>query len=117
MPYGAEVTFSCKIQNGSNPHWAINHSSLTFDGVVEAYRKKGFLIEEQVDGDITTLSLTVNATGDRNGTEVYCSSRNTHTDSAFLFIISGKLVLFVGPCCLFVYAIYRSIVVCSISIT
>ena len=96
VPYGAEVTFICMIQNGSNPHWTINHRSLAFDDIVEDYQQKGFHIEEQVDGITTTLTLTVNATGDKNGTEFYCSSRNTHTDSAFLFIISGKLILFVS---------------------
>ena len=98
MPLGAEVTFICKIHNGSNPHWTIDHRSLAYDDIVEEYRQKGFHIEEQVDGNTTTLTLTVNATGDKNGTEFYCSSRDTHTDSAFLFIISGKLVLFLSLC-------------------
>lgn len=89
MPYGVEIVFTCKISDGLNPHWAIGNKSLAFNDTEAAYRQRGFHIEKQPDGNVTTLTLTVNATGDKNGTEVYCSSRNTHSHSAFLFIVSG----------------------------
>ena len=92
VPVGVDVTFSCEIGNGLNPHWNINNQALAFRDSVESISRQGFFISRQDKPDHhTTLILRVNATEERmNGTEIFCSSLRTHSNTAVLLTISGN---------------------------
>ena len=91
MPVGVDVTFSCEISDGVNPHWVINNNAFAFSNSVERASRQGFLINKQNKPDRhTTLTLRVNATEEKNGTEIFCSSSITHSNTAVLLTISGK---------------------------
>lgn len=92
---GAEVLFICKIDYAVEAHWVINRTH----HMLEPHQRKqfaaqGFVVEEQMAGTITILTLRVNATTDKNDTEVYClSSHATRSNTALLLVISGKMML------------------------
>ena len=51
----------------------------------------GFFITSNEMNRITTLTLQMNATADKNGTEAYCTSLpSTRSDTAVLLIITGS---------------------------
>ena len=86
-PVDTEVDYYCKISNGVNPHWVINDIALEHENVLTS---QGFLFEKVDSMSLTTLTLKVHVTADKNGTEVYCSSLDTHSDIALLITISGN---------------------------
>ena len=89
VPVGEQATFVCKIRSGINPHWNINNRAISYDESVTRIAGEGYFIYERVSGSMATLTLRVNVTADKNGTEIYCSSLYTHSESAFLIVITG----------------------------
>ena len=87
-PVGTEVDYYCEISSGVNPHWVINDFALDHENV--ELMRQGFLVEKQDSMSTTMLILRVNVTADKNGTEVYCSSLDSHSDIALLITISGN---------------------------
>lgn len=96
---GVEVSFICKIDNGEEPHWVINNYTVLNEHQRSQISTQRFVISEELEGSITTLTLQVNATADKNSTEVFCSSSyTTHSVTALLLIINGNLLkLMAGP--------------------
>ena len=91
VPIGVEVTFTCIIRGGANPHWMIDERSLAYQGAVRRITEEGYIIERQDKADdVTSLSLTFNVTKDKNGTMISCSSLYTRSNKAVLLSISGK---------------------------
>lgn len=90
-PVGTEVDYYCKISDGVNPHWVID--DFAYDHENALMSSQGFLFEKEESMSMTTLTLRVNVTADKNGTEVYCSSLDTHSDIALLIAISGNPIL------------------------
>ena len=55
---------------------------------------QGFVLMEGRVGTITTLTLKVNATTEKNGTEMLCSSSySVESDTALLLVINGEIML------------------------
>ena len=93
VPVGVEVAFTCIVRDGLNPHWVINGQALSFrDSIERISAEEGFIIQRQETTDhASSLSLMFNTTMEKNGTTIYCSSFNTHSDEAILLVMSGKL--------------------------
>ena len=83
------MTFKCKIRYGDNSHWNINDSAVDSQNTKIRMQAKGFFIDKQTVDNTDTLSLRVNATMDKNGTRIYCSSLYAHSDIATLIILTG----------------------------
>ena len=91
---GVEVSFICKIDNGDQPHWVINNYTVLNDHQKGEISAQHFAISEELEDTITTLTLRVNATTEKNSTEVFCSSSyTTRSGTALLLIINGNLLL------------------------
>ena len=90
-PVGTEMDYYCKINGGVNPHWVINNHALDHEDMITLFMTQGFISEKEDSLSMTTLTLRVNVTADKNGTEVYCSSLDTHSHTAILITISGNL--------------------------
>ena len=91
VPVGVEVTFTCIFSNGLNPHWVIDGAALAYSDSIERAAEDGYIIQRQETTDhIYLLSLMFNATLDKNGTTIYCSSFNTHSNVAVVLVLSGK---------------------------
>ena len=74
-----------------SPHWVIDENALTTNHTITYFAKKGFIVHKQeIEGNVYTLTLTFVATTARNGTTIYCSSLDTHSDEAVLLILNGK---------------------------
>ena len=92
---GVEVSFICKIENGEEPHWVINNYTVLNEHQRRQISAKHFDISEKLEGTITTLTLKMNATADKNTTEVFCLSSESYTTrsgTALLLIINGKIL-------------------------
>ena len=70
-------------------HWNIDDQAVLSNSVLERLQQKGFIFSEIRTGSIDTINLRVNAIANKNGTQVYCSSGSTHSDTATLLIIAG----------------------------
>ena len=89
VPAGVEVTFHCKIYDSRvHPHWIINDYEALLPDHLAYLRSQGFFISSTVSGSTTSLSLRVNGTTNKNGTEVYCMSTQ-RSNTATLLIIEG----------------------------
>ena len=51
--------------------------------------EEGFFIDKLTVDNTDSLSLRVNATASKNGTQIYCSSLFTHSDTATLIVLTG----------------------------
>ena len=93
VPVGMEVTFICIFRDGLNPHWVIDGQALAFrDSIERIAAQEGYIIQRQETADhVSSLSLMFNTTMKKNGTTIYCSSFNTHSNVAILLVMSGKL--------------------------
>ena len=93
VPAGVEVTFRCKINSngpGVPPHWVISDYEALLPDHLTYLRGQGYIFSSTVDGSTTTLTLRVNGTIDKNGTEVYCTYASTHrSNTALLLIVNG----------------------------
>lgn len=88
---GVSVSFNCKINNSHEPHWVINGDHAKNGHQKERTKSLGFNISEESEGTVVILTLTVNATAEKNGTQIFCLSvPNTQSSTALLMIISGK---------------------------
>jgi hypothetical protein len=93
-----EVTFHCKINNSIEPHWVVNNQAANYAYQRDLLAAQGFFFEERHEGGVAMLTVKVNATADKNETQLHCislpwpgiSSRN-----ATLLIILGKYILVV----------------------
>ena len=74
-----------------NTHWNINGIPVTRDTQQKIKEQEGFIFYEQLAGSIDAITLRVNATADKNGTRIYCSSLSTHSVTATLLIIAGMI--------------------------
>ena len=87
---GVEVTFQCQLADHLRPYWVIN----SFPGVqknLQELQNRGFNVSQSSQDGITTLSLRVTATIDKNGTVISCSSQEAvSTDIVMLTVIEGK---------------------------
>ena len=91
MAAGVEVTFHCQLAGRLNPYWVVDNVPGTQEYYLNRLRNMGFFIGRSSNNGITTLSLRVTATMDKNGTEIFCSSVDgVRTDKAVLFVIQGK---------------------------
>ena len=87
---GVEVVFVCKVSNGVEPHWVINNHTVLLQRQRSTVAAQGFVLTEWQEDNITILNIRVNATTDKNGTEMFCSaSYSTHSSTATLLIING----------------------------
>ena len=87
---GVKVTFHCKLADRLDSYWVVG----TYPGVTPEHRSelenRGFHISRSSQDGIATLSLTVTATMDKNGTVILCSSvESLMTDEAVLYIIES----------------------------
>jgi hypothetical protein len=86
-----EVIFECKIFDGTEPHWVVNNGEILLPDQVSRASMKGFFITSNTRNMVTTLTLRMNATADKNGTESYCTSlRPPRSNTAVLLIIAGN---------------------------
>ena len=91
VPAGVHVSFHCKLSDKLHSYWVVDGSP----GVTPQHRsileRKGFFISNISQDGIITLSLTVTASMDKNGTVVFCSSvEELTTDKAVLLVIESK---------------------------
>ena len=97
VPAGVQVIFTCIIQNALNPHWLIDGQALLNEQEIITQRE-GFTIDSQVmENSSTYLSLTINATFDKNGSTIHCSSFTAHSEDALLLVIKGEYII--NNCC------------------
>ena len=92
---GVKVTFKCKIFDGIEPHWVVNNRTLLLRDHIAEASTQGFFVTSvySAENRITTLTLQVNATADKNETEIYCYSiTSTKSNIAILLVITGKLI-------------------------
>lgn len=92
VPDGVQVNFTCKIEGGRQPYWNVGIKKLATPQTRQLLRSQGYVVTEEVHGNAETLTLTVNVTADKNNTELYCSSLFTHSNSAYLYVISGTIL-------------------------
>jgi hypothetical protein len=86
-----EVIFTCIFSDGLNPHWVIDGHALAYSDSIEKAAEEGYIIQRQESADyIISLSLMFNATMEKNGSTIYCSSINTHSNEAVLLVLRGK---------------------------
>lgn len=93
VPVDVGVSFTCVIRDGFNPHWVIDGKALdSIERINRAAAAEGYVIQRQEsrDHNIFSLSLMFNATMEKNGTRIYCSSFTTHSNVAVLLVMSGK---------------------------
>ena len=90
VPLSVKVTFKCKISNGVEPHWVVNNGPILLTDHLSVAPTNGFFITRNENNGITSLTLQMNATVDKNGTEAYCKSLpSTTSNVAVLLIITG----------------------------
>ena len=88
---GVEVVFECKIFDGAEPHWVVNNGAILLPSHIERARREGFFTTSSTTNMVTTLTLRMNATADKNETEAYCTSlRSPRSNTAVLLIIAGN---------------------------
>ena len=90
---GVEVIFECKIFDGAEPHWVVNNRAILLPVHIERARREGFFTTSSTNNNnmVTILTLRTNATADKNGTEVYCTSlQPPRSNTAVLLIIAGN---------------------------
>ena len=88
---GVEVIFECKIFDGMEPHWVVNNESILLSSHATIASMEGFFVTSNTKDMITTLTLRMNATADKNGTEAYCISLPSPiSNTAVLLIIAGN---------------------------
>jgi hypothetical protein len=87
---GVEVIFECKIFDGVEPHWVVNDEAILLHSHIVRATSEGFFTTSNTKDMVTTLTLRMNATADKNGTEAYCTSlRPPRSNTAILLIIAG----------------------------
>lgn len=87
------VTFHCKIRDGSQNliYWVVDGYTALYPDQITRLRTQGYYITKESPGAVTTLTLTVNVTEDKNGIDIYCTHRReTNSAKALLLIISGS---------------------------
>ena len=88
---GVEVIFECKISNGVEPHWVVNNGSILLSDHTTQVSMEGLFVTSNTKDMVTTLTLRMNATADKNGTEAYCISLpSLGSNTAVLLIIAGN---------------------------
>ena len=88
-----EVAFHCKINNNNEPYWVVNNQAAYSTHQRDHLAAQGFSFEERYEGSIAVLTVKVNATADKNETELYCISLpwlGITSHNATLLIIAGK---------------------------
>ena len=90
---GVQVVFRCVLNNTEQPHWVVNNYIALSPNQKSFLLSKGYMIDEITDGSVTTLQVKVTATGDKNNSDVFCSSIRSDISSkrARLLIINGVL--------------------------
>ena len=86
VPVGVEVIFRCKQAGTLNPGWKINNRTYYPHDDVE---RQGFYIDQQEEGSNVTLTLRMNATLDKNNTEIHCSSLFVESPQVILVVITS----------------------------
>lgn len=91
---GVLATFHCKILDGTEAYWVVNsiHGLFHSSGVM-LLEDQGFYPDYEEDDRVTVLTLRVNATANKNGTKIYCTTINTNpprSDTAVLLTIDGR---------------------------
>ena len=93
---GAQVVFRCVLNNTVtvDPHWVVNNH-IALSANQKNFLLSGYLIDEITYGSVTTLSVKVNTTSDKNSTEMFCSSivSDTRSNRARLLIVNGVLYI------------------------
>jgi hypothetical protein len=95
---GVEVIFECKIMDGAEPHWVVNNQAILLPSQVLRASREGFFTTSNTKHMVTTLTLQMNATADKNGTEAYCTSlQPPRSNTAILLIIAGNTHYYMIP--------------------
>lgn len=90
---GVNITFHCQLADYLESYWVVN-STPGIPHNINKLQNSGFFVSQSSQDGITTLSLRVTATMDKNGTVVSCSSsQSIQTDTAVLVVIEGKSLL------------------------
>ena len=90
---GVEVTFHCQLVDRLHSYWVVGDTP-GIQAYLDRLQNRGFFIGRSSQNGITTLSLRVTATMDKNRTEIFCSSTDgVRTDKAVLLVIQGKFCL------------------------
>ena len=85
------MTFHCKINNSLESYWVINSQPARTTHQKDNLATQGFITEDRHKENVTMLTLKVNTTADKNGTELYCSFLPaTSSSTAILLTITGK---------------------------
>ena len=91
MAAGVEATFHCKLTSGLDAYWVVNNYPGATQIQVSALESRGFFINRSMQNGITTLSLRVTATIDKNGTVMFCSSvESIRSNEAVLLVINRE---------------------------
>lgn len=93
---GVEVAFHCRINNSIEPYWVVNNQAAYSTYQRDHLAAQGFFFEKRHEGDVTLLTVKVNATADKNETQVYCISLpwpGITSHNATLLIIAGIIVI------------------------
>ena len=86
------MSFKCKLNNTEEPHWVVNDYIALSDFQKSSLSSEGFMIADSMEGSVATLTIRVNATNDKNNTNLFCSSfSGVSSDRVVLWIIDGKL--------------------------
>ena len=91
-PATEQVFFYCKIANGPRSFWVINGIPSVYDDQVARLRSQGYVISTGINGTVTTLTLTVDVTVDKNHAQIYCTYHfeTISRTAALLVLSSGK---------------------------
>ena len=91
----SQVTFYCKIRDGSQHsiYWIVNGSRALYENQITRLHAQGYYITREHLRTITTLTLIVNVTENKNGINIYCTYRlETNSEKALLLITSGEYI-------------------------
>ena len=73
-----------------DPQWVVNGEHTQSAYQMQRIRSQGFMLTIMFEGSVAVLSLRVNATENKNGTQLYCLSLPPlSSNTAVLLIIHG----------------------------